>query len=82
MKDLHKLACLPVGDPTTPPRRAGARGPGIELIGDCDPDLGRRSTKVDHVDDDSRLQGDPTRFVGYFAYATAANGADVHHQRR
>jgi hypothetical protein len=29
--DIHKLQCFPVGDATNPPRRTGARGPGIEF---------------------------------------------------
>ena len=31
IKNIKQLSCFPVGDPTTPPRRAGATGPGIVL---------------------------------------------------
>jgi hypothetical protein len=72
-KNIHQLSCLPVGDPATPPRRPGARGPGIELIGDSVP-TSVTITRVDPVDGDARLPGDPTRLIGYFAFATAANG--------
>jgi hypothetical protein len=73
-KSVKKLSCMPVGDPTTPPRRAGARGPGIELIGDAVP-TSVAITRVDPVMGDARLVGSPTRLIGYFAFATAANGA-------
>lgn len=29
--DIHKLQCFPVGDASNPPRRVGARSPGIEV---------------------------------------------------
>jgi hypothetical protein len=35
--DVARLACLPVGDPATPPRRATARSPGIVLPRDAVP---------------------------------------------
>ncbi len=31
-KDVTFLSCMKVGDPATPPRRAGAIGPGIQLV--------------------------------------------------
>ena len=73
-KNVHQLSCLPVGDPATPPRRAGARGPGIELIGDAIP-TSVAISRVDAIEGDARLPGTPTRLIGYFAFASAANGA-------
>lgn len=72
VKDVRKMSCLPVGDPTLP-RRALARGPGIELIGDSIP-TSVTITRVDPVPDDTRLAGTPLRLIGYFAFVTAANG--------
>lgn len=73
-KNVRQLSCLPVGDPATPPRRALAKGPGIELIGDAIP-TSVTITKVDPLAQDTRLPGTPVRLIGYFAFATAANGA-------
>lgn len=73
-KSVRRLSCLPVGDPLTPPRRPGARGPGITLVGDAVP-TSVTISRVDPVDMDTRAAGDPQRLVGYFAFATAANGA-------
>jgi len=70
---IKKLSCLPLGDPTLP-RRAGARGPGIELIGDAIP-TSVAITQVKEVAGDLRPKDSPTRLIGYFAFATAANGA-------
>jgi hypothetical protein len=72
LKDVDELACLPLGDPTRP-RRAGARGPGIELTGDAMPtsiDIFR----VDPVANDTSVPGTPNRLIGYFGIITAANG--------
>jgi hypothetical protein len=55
-----------------PPRRPGARGPGIELIGDAIP------TSVEFMRIDA-LEGtdgrtEPFQVIGYFAMVSAANG--------
>ncbi len=71
--NVQQLSCLPLGDPTLP-RRAGARGPGIQLIGDSNPtsiDIFR----VPAIDGDTRAPGVPLRLVGYFGVITASSGA-------
>ena len=73
VRDVDRLSCFKVGDAATPPRRAGAKGPGIELIGDAiatSVDIFR----VEPVENDNRLPGVPQRMIGYFAVVTAANG--------
>jgi hypothetical protein len=74
VRDVDKLSCLTVGDPTTPQRRALARGPGIELIQDAI----ATSVEIFKVDSigptDIRDPGTPSRMIGYFAVVTAANG--------
>jgi hypothetical protein len=74
-KNVRQLSCLPVGDPATPPRRPGARGPGIEMIGDAIP-TSVAITKVDFPDSGQANfdPGDPKNLVGYYAFAAAANG--------
>ncbi len=67
VRDVNRLACLKVGDPTTPPRRAGARGPGIELIGDA------VATSVD-VARVEKLPDGSSSYVGYFGLITSADG--------
>jgi len=71
IKDIDALACLHVGAMTTPPRRAGARGPGVELTGDA------MATSVDIFRIEESASSDvatPARMVGYFGVITAANG--------
>ncbi len=73
-KNIKQLSCMIVGDPTTPPRRAGARGPGIQLTGTNVPtsiDIFR----VDPIQGDINLPGTPTRLIGYFGVITSASGA-------
>ncbi|HEY5951399.1 MAG TPA: hypothetical protein VIV40_38160, partial [Kofleriaceae bacterium] len=73
VRDVNQLSCFEVGAATTPPRRAGVRGPGIELLGDAVPtsvDIAR----VDRIDNDSRLPGTPMKLIGYFGLISAANG--------
>ncbi|MBX3160733.1 MAG: hypothetical protein KF773_32505 [Deltaproteobacteria bacterium] len=71
VRSVRDLACIPVG--TAPPRRQGARGPGIKLPGDAVP------TSVDifksiEIANDARLAADPNKLIGYFAMITASNG--------
>lgn len=73
LRDVHDvdvLACMTVGDAATPPRRAGVRGPGIELVGDVVP------TSVDtfRVESAAADPGSPDRLVGYFGVITATDG--------
>ena len=71
--DVRRLSCLPVGDPTTPPRRAGSRGPGIQLVGDVIP-MSVDIIKSEALEGDGRNPGEPGRLVGYFAVIGASNG--------
>lgn len=73
VRDIDKLSCLKVGDPTTPPRRSLARGPGIELIGDAIASS-VEIFRVDSIDNDIRDPGTPSKLIGYFAIITAVNG--------
>jgi hypothetical protein len=82
-RDVNKLSCLPVGDPALP-RRAGARGPGIELLDDAIP----TSVAVSKIEpiwkdgkvgepgsrDPDRPIGTPLKLDGTFGLITAANG--------
>jgi hypothetical protein len=71
VKDVDILACLKVGDPATPPRRAGVRGPGIELVGDVIP-TSVDTFRVEEYVGDKRTGSD--LLVGYFGVITASNG--------
>jgi hypothetical protein len=71
--DVGFLSCMPVGDANTPPRRAGARGPGVQLPGEGV----AQSVAIVPVDTyaaDDRFQ-DPEKLVGYFAIIGATSGA-------
>jgi hypothetical protein len=69
INDVTRLQCFPVGDPATPPRRSGARGPGIELPGDGVP------TSVAFVKAPGpQASVGPLALVGYFAIITASSG--------
>ncbi|HLL24527.1 MAG TPA: hypothetical protein VK427_20490, partial [Kofleriaceae bacterium] len=68
--DAVALACIEAGAAETPPRRAGARGPGIDLGRDEIP------LSVDFVRSDSGL-GDPLtpgRLIGHFALISSSTG--------
>ncbi|HET7501544.1 MAG TPA: hypothetical protein VFK02_11090 [Kofleriaceae bacterium] len=76
---LRLLKCLPVGDPRTPPRRPGAKGPGIELPNDAVP-ISVAFIKAPPLPDpassstgDMRPAG-PTTLLGTFAVIAATNG--------
>ena len=73
-KNVKQLSCMPVGDPATPPRRAGAHGPGIQLPGSSVP-TSIDIFKVEPIVGDTNLPGTPTRFIGYFGVITSASGA-------
>ncbi|MDB4956326.1 MAG: hypothetical protein JWO36_3895 [Myxococcales bacterium] len=70
---IRRMSCLPVGDVNTPPRRSGARGPGIELIGNAVP----TSVDIFRVDPIPNASPAPTpgSLIGYFAIITAADGS-------
>src|SRR6185503_11600188 len=74
LHDVHDpsfLSCMAVGDPTTPPRRAGVRGPGIEMPRDAVPldvslALVNPATPVGDVS--------PIDMVGTYAFVTTSDG--------
>jgi len=71
--DVSDLSCWPVGGASTPARRAGARGPGIELPGRNIPtslELFRSS----ELANDSRSPS-PFKLVGYFGIVSSTSGA-------
>jgi hypothetical protein len=70
---VKQLSCMPVDDPETPRRRPGARGPGIQLIGDGVP-ISVDIIRSQVVAGDSRLENDPGKLIGYFAIIGASNG--------
>jgi len=72
VRSVKDLSCLPIGDPTLP-RRAGVRGPGIELIGDAIP-ISVDIVKSDSIAGDARAEEDPGKLIGYFAIVGASNG--------
>ncbi len=72
-KTVKRLSCIPVGDPARP-RRAGAKGPGIELPSNAIP-TSINVFRIPELSGDDRLPGTPSRMIGYFGVITAANGA-------
>lgn len=74
VSDVGLLSCFPVGDLTNPPRRATARGPGIELIANSVP-MSVATVAVDAVDTGSPT--DPGTLIGHFAFVTATTGETV-----
>lgn len=83
VRDVSFLACMPVGDPSTPPRRAGRTSPGIELPyrnGDGEPHpapipLDVAFSTADVLDDSGTQPViAPGNMVGVFAFASASNG--------
>jgi hypothetical protein len=69
--DVQNLACVAIGDPLRP-RRAGARGPGIELVGDGVP-TSVTILRLGSFRDDVRPL-DPEVLIGYFAAIASSNG--------
>ena len=68
--DVVFLSCMPVGDPRTPPRRAGATSPGITLLSPA--------TSVSFATIDTPVADvneiNPLVLFGTFAFITSANG--------
>jgi len=71
-RDPTRLVCFPVGQPGTPPRRAGARGPGIEFPGQAHP------IAVTLVSANNALAANsvaaPNTLAGHFAFVALSNG--------
>lgn len=69
-QDAATLGCLVVGAPATPPRRAGARGPGISLGKDLVP------LSVDFYKSETGQGegGDATATIGHYAAISASDG--------
>ena len=72
-QSITTLACLKVGDPATPRRRPGARGPGIELPPDALP-MSVDIFRSEQIDNDPRLPGTPSKLIGYFGVITGTDG--------
>lgn len=71
IRDVARLSCLPVGDPDTPPRRAGATSPGIQLPRGAAP-LGVAFVNVAPPNGVSTVS--PTGMVGTFAFVSSSDG--------
>nr|MBA3462001.1 hypothetical protein [Deltaproteobacteria bacterium] len=69
---IAALSCLKVGDPATPRRRPGARGPGIELTEEAIP-ISVEIFRSEEIPADVRVQT-PPKLVGYFGIITASDG--------
>lgn len=65
--------CYRVGDPETPPRRAFARGPGIEFI-DGSPATSVAIIRTEPANPDIGVAEQPDALIGTFAYVSAASG--------
>jgi hypothetical protein len=86
--DLSLLSCFPVGATTNPPRRVGARGPGIRLPGDAiplavdfarvprlqAPDSNTNNPQPDVPEFRTNNPEQPLTLVGDFAVITSSNG--------
>ncbi len=69
---VRDLSCFPVGAPTTPARRANARGPGIHLPG-LYHDVVPTSIDIFRSEATAGSTG-PNKLIGYFAAVTSSNG--------
>ncbi len=79
VRDVSFLSCMPVGNPSTPPRRPDARSPGIHLprvrsLVVRDWENIPLDLAVAGIDQEGDTVG-PTSMVGYFAFITATDGA-------
>ncbi|HEU4734586.1 MAG TPA: hypothetical protein VFT22_42135 [Kofleriaceae bacterium] len=70
--DLPAIQCFTVGGPATPPRRTGAKGPGIELPSDAIP-VSVAFITAPPFTGDMRMPG-PSTLLGTFAIITATTG--------
>ncbi|HWU91267.1 MAG TPA: hypothetical protein VN253_28565, partial [Kofleriaceae bacterium] len=72
---VRRLACLPVGDPATPARRAGAVGPGISLPnGEVPFSVAFTRQEMACPTGITNCGESPNRLVGYFAMISASSG--------
>jgi hypothetical protein len=70
VRDMSTLSCMPVGSPSTPARREGARSPGIHLPrGEVPLDVAFATLGTPQPAPPS-----PVRMVGNFAFITATSG--------
>lgn len=67
-------SCYRVGDPATPRRRPGVKGPGIELPGDALPLSVETYQAAEILPTDPRDHRTPKTMIGYFGVITATNG--------
>jgi len=67
--------CMAVGDPATPPRRAGARSPGVEFAGPARP-VAVAIGAVNNKGGDG-VPARPERLAGHFAYVALSSGFTV-----
>jgi hypothetical protein len=67
------LACLRVGDAATPPRRATAHSPGIELGRDQVP-VSVDFVRSDALESDQRAALTPAKTIGHFAVISSTTG--------
>ncbi|MDQ3341860.1 MAG: hypothetical protein M4D80_42475 [Myxococcota bacterium] len=72
-QDAATLGCLVVGDIATPARRAGARGPGIDVGKDQIP-ASVDITRAEAVPGDQRPPGIPSKLVGHYAVISTLAG--------
>ena len=74
--NVKQMSCFPVGDPATPRRRVGAKGPGIKLVGDSKP-VSAAFFEGLSFEGDTRTppNSTPSTMIGYFAAVTASSGA-------
>lgn len=81
--DVEFLACMPVGDLRTPPRRLGARGPGIQLPGRRAQGRNGQASLAMPLDiafstspppASPPAVPEPNAMIGSFAFVTAASG--------
>ena len=71
--DVSDLSCWPVAGASTPARRAGARGPGIELPGRNIPTSLELFRSLE-IANDTRSTS-PLKLVGYFGVVSSTSGA-------
>jgi hypothetical protein len=78
IRSVRAMSCFALGDPATPPprRRAGARGPGVELGGSAVPtsiDVFRIDAEVDSMT--GQVLTGPQALIGYYGLITSETGA-------
>ncbi|MEZ4402700.1 MAG: hypothetical protein R3B06_21950 [Kofleriaceae bacterium] len=74
-RNSDRFICLAVGDVATPPRRAGARGPGIAMPGPARPVAVAIGTSDNRLA--SRADPSPDLLAGHFAYVALSTGFTI-----